>query len=103
MGTKKTAARRAEVSIQAGGHTIEPTETEKLLGGVISQDMKWKAHLWGSEQSLVKQLTSRINALVMVSSRASKETQLMLANGIVMSKLTYLIKVWGSCEKYLVK
>ena len=103
MGTKKTAARRDEVFVQAGGHTIEPSETEKLLGGVISQDMKWKAHLWGSDQSLVRQLTSRINGLVKVSSRAPKETRLMVANGIVMSKLTYLIQLWGSCEKYLVK
>ena len=27
----------------------------------------------------------------------------MVANGIVMSKLIYLIQIWGSCEKYLVK
>ena len=64
--------------------------------------MKWKAHLWGSDQSLVRQLTSRINGLVKVSSRAPKETRLMVANGIVMSKLTYVIQLWGS-EKYLVK
>ena len=103
MGTKKTAAKRNEVFVEAGGYIISPSETEKLLGGVISQDMKWKAHLLGSEQSLVKQLTSRINGLVKVSFSASSETKLMVANGIFMSQLCYLIQLWGSCEKYLVK
>ena len=32
MGTKKTAARRQEVSVQADGHIIQPSRTEKLLG-----------------------------------------------------------------------
>ena len=51
MGTKKTAARRQEVSVQADGHTIEPSSSEKLLGGVICENMKWKEHLVGSDQS----------------------------------------------------
>ena len=32
MGPKKVKARRQQVSIQAGGFKIRPTETEKLLG-----------------------------------------------------------------------
>ena len=74
-----------------------------LVCGVIIQDMKWKTHIQGSEQSLVKQLTSRINGLVKVSLNASRETRLMVANGIFMSKLCYLIQLWGNCEKYLIK
>ena len=95
MGTKKTAARRQEVSVQADGHIIQPSRTEKLLGGVICEDMKWKEHLLGSDQSLVRQLTSHSNGLVMVSSRAPSATRLMVANGIIMSKLCYLIQRWG--------
>ena len=53
MGTKKTAARRQEVSVHADGHRIQPSKTEKLLGGTISEDMKWKEHLQSSDQSLV--------------------------------------------------
>ena len=63
MGTKKTAARRQEVFVQADGHRIKPSKTEKLLVGTISEDMKWKEHLLNSDQSLVTQLTSRINGL----------------------------------------
>ena len=74
---------------------------KKLLGGIIPEEMKWKEHLLGSDQSLVRQLTSRINGLLKVSSRAPFHTRLMVANGDFMSKLCYLIQLWGGCEKYL--
>ena len=51
MGTKKTAARRNEVSLAAGEHIIEHTRTEKLLGANICEDHKWKEHLLNNEQS----------------------------------------------------
>ena len=65
--------------------------------------MKWREHLLSSNQSLVIQLTSCINGLVKVASRAPMATRLMVANGICMSKSCYLIQLWGGCEKYLVK
>ena len=103
MGTKKTAAHRDEVKLEAGPHTILSSSTEKLLGCQISQDLKWNKHILEGEESLVKQITSRINGLCMLSSRASFQTRLMVANGIVVSKLCYLIQLWGGCEDYLLK
>ena len=101
MGTKKTAARRHEVTLQAGEHIITHTRTEKLLGANICEDLKWKEHLLSNEQSVVRQLTSRVNGLLKVCSRASKGTRLKVANGIFNSKLCYLIELWGGCESYL--
>ena len=66
---------------------ILPSMTEKLLGGHISQDLKWKQHILDSENSLVRQLTCRIDGLAIMSSRATFMTRLMVANEIVMSKL----------------
>ena len=54
-------------------------------------------------QSPVKQITSHINGLCMLSSRSSFQTRLMVANGIVISKLCYLIQLWGGCDGYLLK
>ena len=104
MGTEATAAKRGEVKLQAGQHTILPSSSEKLIGGQISQDLKWKQHLQDSgDQSLVRQLTSRINGLCLISSRATFATRLMGANGVVISKLCYLIQLWGGAEAYLLK
>ena len=101
MGTKSSAANRDLVSLQAGIHNILPTKTETLLGCQINNDLKWKEHILGSDKSTIRQLTSTVNGLCMVSSRADFNTKLMVANGIVMSKICYLIQLWGGCEGYL--
>ena len=51
----------------------------------------------------MKQLTSRINGLKKIARNATFNTRLMVANGVVMSKLVYLITVWGGAEQYLLK
>ena len=103
LGTKRTAARRNEVTLQAGNHTILPTKSEKLLGCHINEDLKWKENILGSDQSIIKQVTSRINGLSLVSYRADFATRLMVANGIVVSKMCYLIQLWGGCDSYLIR
>ena len=67
MGSKKIMAKRQQVSIQAGGFTIRPTETEKLLGGHLHQSLQWNHHLSDGKKSLSKQLTTRINGLKKIS------------------------------------
>ena len=101
LGTKGNMVVREQVEIQAGRFTIEPAKTAKLLGCELSDDLKWRHHIRDSDQSLLKQLNSRVNGLSIVSARADLETRLMVANGLVMSKLCYLIQLWGGCEGYL--
>ena len=103
MGTRTTARYRGEVSIKADQYTITPTRIEKLLGGMICENLKWKEHILGSDQSMSKQLTSRVNGLMIVASKAPFVTRLLVANGIFMSKLCYLIQLWGGAEGYLLR
>ena len=101
MGSKTSGDQRRQVSLSAGEHVVTPSQTEKLLGCQISEDLKWKQHILLSDQSLTKQLTSQVNGLCLISPSATFETRLMVANGIFLSKLCYLIQLWGGCEQYL--
>ena len=103
MGTQAMGVARQQVQLRAGEHLILPTPTEKLLGCNIHQNMKWAEHLQNGEQSLMRQLTSRVNALSKLSVNASFKTRLMAANGAFMSVLIYLIPLWGGTEQYLIK
>ena len=94
---------RDQVSMIAGGYTIRPTDTEKLLGGILHQSLDWKQHIQGHKASLMSQLCSRLNGLKKVCVNASFRTRLMIANGVIMSKLSYLIILWGGAQQYLVK
>ena len=101
MSPKKFSARRSQVSIQAGPFTIHPTETEKLLGGHLHQSLQWNHHIRDHKNSIMKQLTIRINGLKKISKNATFNTRLMVANGVVMSKVVYLMPVWGGAQQYL--
>ena len=62
MGTRKSVVKKNEVNINVGASTIYPTETEKLLGVQLHQSLQWNHHIRDHESSMMKQLTTRINA-----------------------------------------
>ena len=103
LGPKKISNKRNLVSIQAGPYQIKPTESEKLLGCNLHQSMQWNHHLRDHSKSVVRQLTTRVNGLKKIARNATFKTRLMIANGAVMSRLMYLISVWGGAQKYLLK
>ena len=71
-----------DVCITTTTEIIRPTSCETLLGNVIHEGLKWKS-----------KLTCKV---------ASFKTRLMIANGIFMSKLIYVIPLWAGCENYLI-
>ena len=80
-----------------------PTKCEKLLGGFIGQNLKFKEHIQDNEKSMIKILNKRLNALKKVSKIASFKSRKMIANGIIISRLIFLIPWWSGCEGYLLK
>ena len=89
------------IKLETGTETIEPIPNEKLLGGIVSSDLKWNNHIRDNEKSLFRLLTSRINALSKISRISSFKTRKVIANGIVMSPLIHLIQLWGGSSTYL--
>ena len=101
MGSRKHRNARTDVSVNASGYTIRPTVTEKLLGGQLHQSLSWNFHIRDQKTSLTNQVTNRINGLRRVGKNADFSAKLKIANGIVISKLTYLITLWGGAQEYL--
>ena len=91
------------VVINTPTEVIEKSETEKLLGAWLHQDMKWAEHVVGNEDCLVRSLNRRIGALRKVCKVAGFKNRKMIADGIFMSKLVYLIPLWGACAASLLK
>ena len=80
---------------------VTTSSVERLLGAYIHEDMRWKEHIMTNEDSLIKSLNKRQAAIKKISSLASFKSRKMIANGIFMSKLIYLMPVWAGCEDYL--
>ena len=68
---------------------------------IVSSDLKWTENLRDNSKSLIKCLTTGLKALAKISNIASFKTRKMIANGIFLSKLIYLIQVWGGCSEFL--
>ena len=90
------------IELDTGAEVIQPSKCEKLLGAHISQDMKWEQHLRTHDKSAFKILTSRINALWKISPLASFKSRKMIADGIFISSLIYVIQLWGGANKSLI-
>ena len=90
-----------EMKITTSAEIIKPIRTEKLLGVNIQNDLKWSEYIENNEMSLIRQLTTRLNALKQISSAATFKTRLMVANGIFCSKLIFQISLWGGAADYL--
>ena len=104
MGTKIDNSRYENhgITLNTGSEVITPEFSGKMLGGLIACDFSWNSHLKDDENSLFRQVMTRVNALNKISRYSGFKTRKMIANGIVMSKLTYLIQLWGGCSKHLI-
>ena len=89
--------------INTGTVTVKPVGTEKLLCLNIHQSLKWKEHVISNKKSMIKTLTTRLNALRKLSINATFKTRLMVANSCFMSIIIYMVSVWGGTEDYIVR
>ena len=66
-------------------------------------NLKWDTYVRDSEENLIKSLSQRITAIKRITKLCNFKTRKMIANGIFLSKLSYLIAVWSNCNKDLLK
>ena len=79
------------ITIHTPTAIIRPSTVDRLLGAQVHQDMRYKEHLMDNDDSLLKSLNKRVGALRKISKTASFKTRKMIANGILISKLIYLM------------
>ena len=101
--SRAATERRSAVSLTAGGDIITHSESELLLGATVHQSGNWAAMIRDGKASLQSQLRSRINALRKICRHADFRTIKMVAGGIVMSKLQYLLPLFGAAPNYLLQ
>ena len=102
---RSNAARRARpdytVKLNTGSGIIQTSKSEKLLGGIILQNLKFSDHIQNDDKAMLKILNIRLSALKKVSQYTSFKTRKAVANGVIMSRIVYLIPLWAGCENYL--
>ena len=85
------------IVLNTGTESLQPTESERLLGVTVANDFTWNEHI----EEMLKSLRIRSNGLRKVCWGVNFKTRKMLATGLIMSKLTYAVQVYGSASEYL--
>ena len=78
---------------------LEGVKTCKLLGGIIQDNLSWRGHLLDTKDSLVPTLKKRLGCLKYIGKNIEKKGKLLLTNGFFVSKLLYLIGIWGGTNQ----
>ena len=67
----------------------------RLLGANINKNATWSHQLNLGEYPVMKSLRSTLGLLTHISSHLPVKSRLLLANGLFLSKLLYLLPMWG--------
>lgn len=91
------------LTVNFNGHKITPNSQAKFRGIHISDDLSWDNYIVHNEKSLLSFCNAKLGALKKLRMMCTREQLLLLANGMVISKITYCISVWANVRKGLKK
>ena len=75
----------------------------RILGMNVQENLTWNAHLETGEKSLLPSLRRSIGALRNLGKSVPFRCRNILARSLVLSKLTYLISIWGGATPNLIR
>ena len=55
--------RSTNVQLNTGNEVISVSQSEKLLGGVVSMNLRWDEHIMHDSNALIKQMSQRLSAM----------------------------------------
>ena len=102
MSPKKNK-QNSSLKLDFNGIEIIPEKQAKFLGVVISDDLSWENYIVHNEKSLLSYCNSKLSALRKLRRHCNQEQLLLLANGMILSKIIYCISVWADVCKALKK
>ena len=87
-----------QLTIQKPDGTLKVITTKdscRLLGVNVNKDANWNHQLVHGEKPLLKRLRSTLGILTHLSKNLPKKSRLLLANGLFLSRIIYLLPMWG--------
>ena len=74
---------------------IETTDTVRFLGANLQNNQSWQRHLVNGKKSVLPQIKRQLGALYHNRDNIPRKCRLILANAIILSRLVYIIPLWG--------
>ena len=74
---------------------IRPEKTIILLGMNLEQNLSWNSHILTGECALLPVIRQQLGVLKYISGQVPNKSRILLANSLILSKITYGISIWG--------
>ena len=78
---------------------IQDSSNFRLLGANLQQNMNWNQHLEKGEKAILPGIRKQLGFLKCLGGQLSFESRKLLAEGLLLSKLIYLISQWGGATQ----
>ena len=107
--TKEGEDTRYPPSLQVVGldgqeKTVSDSVYIRILGANIQSNLGWQMHLeGGGEKAVLPSARRQLGLLKSQGKLIPQRSRLNLARGLVLSKLCYIMPVWGGCSHHLQK
>ena len=75
----------------------------RILGGNLKNDLTWDAHLETGKKPILPAVRRQLGALSKLRNSISTKGKLQLVNGLVVSRLSYIISLWGNTTENFLK
>ena len=92
-----------QLQVEVCGKTVVESDDEKLLGIIVSKDLRWKTHLYGNNKTgddkikgLIPKLAQRVGILTKLSKVMPQRNFNNICEGIFTSSLRYCLQVFGN-------
>ena len=78
---------------------ICPEKQIRLLGINLEQNLSWNAHILTGKKAILPAVRKQLGALKSISKEIPQKSRLQLANGLIISRISYGIALWGGTYK----
>ena len=79
--------------------TLTAVNNCRLLGVNMGNDLSWRYHLISGDKALIPALRKQLGMLKHLSSNMSTSSRKTLAEGLVISRIQYLLPLWGGTTR----
>ena len=95
------------VRVLEGGKLVDKLITDspscRILGINLQNNLGWSSHLLTGKKSILPAIRRRLGALSTLKREISLKGRLQLANSLILSRLNYLLCIWGNTSENFVK
>ena len=74
---------------------LNAVRTGRLLGANLTNDLTWTGHLLTGDKPLLPELRKQVGALKYLSREIALDSRKVLAEGLIVSRILYLLPMWG--------